>query len=309
MPRRCVAVAGAFAALVAAWTAGASARPFTSPPLPPLTSLLLAPADFRSGAAISSQTTQQQGGGREVVTRTFKAGARIGMKPLVSVISIALVDPDASTAAFDYQELDLAAGTAAGRKTLAQLWTADFVKGLGRARGKPAAKVEGTVVGAPIAAGPTSMRLPLSIKTSFGTVRISMDVAQVDRVVAIIALESLGRPLDPGDAVQALAAVRKHLTDAFTVVDTGVPTITGTAAAGQTLTADAGTWTGAPATFSYAWARCDAAGIDCQAIPGATTGAYVVTGADAGAALEVTVTASNSVSSASATSAALTVAN
>lgn len=71
----------------------------------------------------------------------------------------------------------------------------------------------------------------------------------------------------------------------------------------QTLTVDEGAWTGAPSTFSYAWARCDASGNGCAAIAGATSRSYVVSAADSGQTLRVSVTGTNSVSSLEAPSA------
>lgn len=82
-----------------------------------------------------------------------------------------------------------------------------------------------------------------------------------------------------------------------------LPTITGTAVVGETLTASTGSWTGTPTiTFTYAWQRCDGAGANCVPI-GASGNTYVVAGADEGSTLRVEVTGTNGEGSASATSA------
>jgi hypothetical protein len=83
---------------------------------------------------------------------------------------------------------------------------------------------------------------------------------------------------------------------------TGVtpPAISGTPAVGATLTADAGTWDGDPASFQFQWLRCSPS---CAPISGATGPAYTATQGDRGAALAVTVTAANGGGSASQTSA------
>jgi hypothetical protein len=86
------------------------------------------------------------------------------------------------------------------------------------------------------------------------------------------------------------------------------PTIAGTAEAGQTLTADRGSWSGSePLAYAYQWRRCDANGANCTDIAGATTSQYTLTGADVGGTIRVSVTASNVGGSATAASAATSV--
>jgi len=83
---------------------------------------------------------------------------------------------------------------------------------------------------------------------------------------------------------------------------TAPPAISGTAQAGQTLTASSGSWSGSPTSYAYAWQRCDGAGANCAAISGAAAQTYVVGAADVGTAMRVAVTASNSGGSATAAS-------
>jgi hypothetical protein len=72
------------------------------------------------------------------------------------------------------------------------------------------------------------------------------------------------------------------------------PSISGTAAVGQRLTANRGEWVGAqPITYSFQWLRCNTAGDDCAEISGATDNTYLVQQADAGRTLRVRVTARN----------------
>ena len=90
--------------------------------------------------------------------------------------------------------------------------------------------------------------------------------------------------------------------------NTQLPQISGTAAVGQQLQADPGTWTGSPApTFTYQWQDCDSSGNNCNPIQGATNAAYTITNADAGSTLVVAVTGTNSAGNARATSGATTV--
>lgn len=76
-------------------------------------------------------------------------------------------------------------------------------------------------------------------------------------------------------------------------VNTSRPTISGTAQAGEVLTADAGTWTGGVRSFAYQWQRCDAAGASCVDVADATGKTFGVRSADVGNTLRVTVTATN----------------
>ena len=77
-------------------------------------------------------------------------------------------------------------------------------------------------------------------------------------------------------------------------VNTSLPSISGVAQLGQTLTAAAGSWSGtAPISYTYQWRRCDAGGSGCVDIGGAVGNTYLVASADVGSSLRVAVTASN----------------
>ncbi|WP_316214306.1 hypothetical protein [Bradyrhizobium sp. SZCCHNR2032] len=86
-------------------------------------------------------------------------------------------------------------------------------------------------------------------------------------------------------------------------VNTVLPAITGDGgAAGNMLSVSTGTWTGtAPISFAYQWKKGGAA------ISGATASTYMIQAGDAGGALTVDVTATNSQGNATATSATFTV--
>ena len=73
----------------------------------------------------------------------------------------------------------------------------------------------------------------------------------------------------------------------------GLPSITGDAVQGQTLTEQHGTWTRNPTGFSYQWQRCDSAGSNCADISGATGQAYDMTSDDVGHTILVEETAHN----------------
>src|SRR6266487_2807360 len=86
-------------------------------------------------------------------------------------------------------------------------------------------------------------------------------------------------------------------------VNTSLPTISGTAREGETLSASSGSWSGStPMTFKYRWQRCNAGGGSCGNISGAKSQTYKLEHQDVGHTLRVSVTASNSGGSANAVS-------
>jgi subtilase family protein len=76
-------------------------------------------------------------------------------------------------------------------------------------------------------------------------------------------------------------------------VNTLLPSVSGTAQVGASLSAVQGVWSGgvAPLSFAYQWLRCDSTG--CVAIAGAASANYVPSSADVGSTLEVTETATD----------------
>lgn len=89
--------------------------------------------------------------------------------------------------------------------------------------------------------------------------------------------------------------------------NTSPPTIAGTAAQGQTLTASAGGWSGTGPVMAYQWRRCDPSGVACADVAGATAKTYLVGAADVGSTIRVVVTGSNAAGSATAVSGRTTV--
>jgi hypothetical protein len=90
--------------------------------------------------------------------------------------------------------------------------------------------------------------------------------------------------------------------------NTALPTVSGVANDGETLTAGAGTWTGSPTpTVTREWLRCSGADLASCAGTGASGTSYVLAPADVGSRLRVRETAQNSGGTADATSAATAV--
>jgi DNA-binding beta-propeller fold protein YncE len=74
------------------------------------------------------------------------------------------------------------------------------------------------------------------------------------------------------------------------------PAITGTAAVGSTLKVSTGKWSNEPGealAFAYQWKRCNEAGAECAAIPGAVNQTYTAIVSDAKHTLAATVQATN----------------
>jgi len=103
-----------------------------------------------------------------------------------------------------------------------------------------------------------------------GNVSVEADAASIATIV--------GEASDAG-VLSYQAAGPKALT-------ASVPTLSGAAVSGQKLTATPGTWSPAPVTLAYKWQR------DGVVIAGATGSSYVLTAADAGKKITVTITGS-----------------
>ena len=74
--------------------------------------------------------------------------------------------------------------------------------------------------------------------------------------------------------------------------NTALPTIVGTLAVGQTVTAGSGSWDATPSSISYQWYRCTSAvSTSCVQITGATTTTLKLVAADGGNFLQLQVTA------------------
>ena len=95
----------------------------------------------------------------------------------------------------------------------------------------------------------------------------------------------------------ANSAVTSFVPATGAPVNTVRPSVIGDAIVGETLTAENGTWTNTPTSYTYRWVQCDHFGASCVAIPGATGKTYGVRFADTFGTVRVDVTAKNSVGS------------
>jgi surface antigen len=132
-------------------------------------------------------------------------------------------------------------------------------------------------------------------KRNSGGVGSSGHVAYVERVISsteiIISEDSWGGDFDwrriVKDGTSWPSGGFIHFKDKISnvIVNTALPTVAGTPQVGAPLTATAGTWSGAPTSYTYQWL---ANGVD---IPGAIAATYTPTGTDLAKAISVRVTA------------------
>ena len=120
------------------------------------------------------------------------------------------------------------------------------------------------------------------------------DVGNVIRVV-VTATNAVG-------STATTSAPTPVVTASTAPTNTALPTISGTAQQGESLTAASGSWTGNPTTYAYQWRSCDAGGAACVDIGGATGSTYVAAPGDVGGSLRVAVTATNAINSTEAVS-------
>lgn len=140
---------------------------------------------------------------------------------------------------------------------------------------------------------------PISGATNANYTPQPSDVGDTLRV--LVQAASAGPPVGSAHAVSA----QTQVVQGPGPVNTSPPTITGTAAFGNTLTATTGNWTspnGSPITYAYQWQRGNAQAQNFQNIPGATQQTYTIQQADVGNTLRVVVTATNNQGSQSANS-------
>ena len=85
-------------------------------------------------------------------------------------------------------------------------------------------------------------------------------------------------------------------------LSTVAPAISGTPIRGRALSVSPGSWTNAPSSFAYQWQTCDANGLNCGLLNGASGSTHTVTSADVGHTLRAIVTAGNAGGSTAASS-------
>ncbi|HZO06717.1 MAG TPA: hypothetical protein VFB52_10035, partial [Solirubrobacterales bacterium] len=102
--------------------------------------------------------------------------------------------------------------------------------------------------------------------------------------VAVTATGPKGSKTDYSETLPILPEASENLS---------LPTVSGTAVVGETLTASAGEWSPEPDQYGYQWQRCSISGTGCSDLSGETEATYLLTVGDAGMTLRVVVSAEN----------------
>jgi hypothetical protein len=130
-------------------------------------------------------------------------------------------------------------------------------------------------------------------KMVFVHVRVSYLKTEHEQLCTATPLAGLTPPSPVTPSAPVGSPPAEVVTPTQRPVDSSPPNVGGSTRAGQTLTAEPGTWSGSPTTYTYQWQRCDSAGASCSAISAATSSTYRLGGVDVGATLRVSVIASN----------------
>jgi hypothetical protein len=293
--RRLVTI-GVCVVVLAGLSATAEAAPALGPPTgwPDLAAAAIAPTSLNTGARVSHQGyVKPDSDSLAEYDRAFKElTVTVDGKKLIDVEDDVSVGRSATSAD------TLIAALPLGLLLVSGQIGKEFAKESGL-------KVTYTKVGKPssLATGDNSVATILRIGTRLGEIRAVFAVVRVGQVDSAIFF--VGMPRAKIGLAEAKVLARLAVTQVKTAMaprNTALPTISGSAAIGQTLGGLAGTWLSFPTASTFQWERCDATGANCTDVAGATSQSYVVTAADANSTLRLVVEDQNRYGSATATS-------
>jgi hypothetical protein len=269
-----------------AFAAGASAVS------PDVAKMNLQAADVPEAKVVNQHAVTEQGY-TAAHFRSFVFRAPNKSPRLVGIESVTALADDAAKPSADFASFQKAFGSKSNRRTI----VASIAK---NANVKPKAVSIGP--SRPVAGFDQGLAVTLGVALKGGHVYEAFVFLRLDRVLVEM-IASSTHTIGPGVTTRYTSAIAKHIATELSPIGISVPTITGSAQQGQTLTATAGTWTAPDATFAYQWQQCDAAGANCVDVAGATGQSYAVTPADVGKTLHVVVNATNRFGTAAAPSA------
>lgn len=159
------------------------------------------------------------------------------------------------------------------------------------------ASISGSYTGTPTWSLTNSASGTFAIDSSTGAVTVANNTALDYETNMTLQITISVAGVSPAVSSQDVTVTVLNVIE--TPTNTALPTISGTAAVGSTLTISNGTWTDmSSGTFAYQWKRSG------SSIGGATAASYTLVHADAGNPITCTVTATNSAGNASATTSA-----
>ncbi len=274
-------------ALLCVLAATADAATAYAPPAgwPDLGAMAFAPTDFGAGAAVKRQGyVRPDSDTLAEYDREFRElSVRLGAKRLSGIEDDVMLTRTPADADVFIQSIRLGI----------LLVSNDLGKEFARSSHL---KVTYTKVGKPekLGIGDNSVGVAIRIGTRIGEVRVVLAAVRVGQIVSAFYLAGLPRgKIGIPEAKRLARLAVAHTRATLVPSSSSPPTISGTAQAGQTLTALPGTWLSFPTSYTYQWQRCDVSGAGCAAIAGATSTTYVVAPEDVGATLTVAVAAVN----------------
>jgi hypothetical protein len=276
-------------------SAAGSIRP--APGAPDPKKMVLTPGDL-GGAHVTLQRYYKDPDFPSVISYERELeGGRLGSTPLPYVGTGADVGTSAAATTRFLADLKHLFGTKQFRALLAESLAEEFpISGL----------VSNLEIGRPrnLGVGTGSFDLLISMKVLGIRTEVHIAVFKVDRALGVVtAVGEPGRRLPLSVMTRLGKIMAARMSAELVPRNTALPTISGNAAVGQTLTATTGTWTQSPTSFAYQWQRCDPVNANCADVAGAVSQSYAIADADVGSALRVSVTARNAAGAATAVSA------
>ena len=263
---------------------------------PSVASMTLAAADI-PGAKLVSQGKLAAGGYVAAYQRTLKLTSPYGHSEIVGVQSEGKLAATAKQVTTDLSVVQRVLNSPSGR--------AGFVAVIaGRLQVTKTAVKLGAVRHPRVGDG--TVELSLSIQLPTAKAYESLVYMRLDRVFEQLLLVG-ARPISQADSASLARILEAHIKQQLTPIDVTPPAITGTVAAGETLTVTPGTWSNPDVMLTYQWQRCDGTGVNCAPIAGATSTTYTIAATDPGSTFEVVETATDRFGAPTATSTATAV--
>ena len=258
------------------------------PGVPASSTMALTAADV-PGAAVAGQGSLPTGDMdvANAYSREFLFRSPYGASKYVVLKEEVLVATSEDNAATEYRIAGHLFSSSAFQRSIANSFIADMKLKKGVARVT-------TIKARALGFGDSALEAGSIVHGKNGaTINISLSLYRVGKVVVLNIAEGNGSKIVAADARTFGTLGMAHIDAALVPIVISPATIAGTAQQGQTLTASPGEWGDEPASYTYQWQHCDAAGANCVDVAGATASTYAVSAADVGFTLHVAVAGTN----------------